>query len=216
MSLDKFLQIFVTKETKFFPLYIKQAEKIHHATHTLLEMVRTDDFEEQKILGRQIKKDETDGDELFRTIYKELNNTFITPFDREDVHELATNMDDFLDIIEDCSKSLLMYKPKKIDKQIIEIMKLMDENAKYLVEMTNAMTDISKNANVILVKCVRIKQAEHTIDDIYTDYISHLFESETDYIELIKNKNIIETFEAASDTAKTVSDTIRTIIIKKS
>lgn len=56
MSLDKFLQIFVTKETKFFPLYIKQAEKIHHATHTLLEMVRTDDFEEQKILGRQIKK----------------------------------------------------------------------------------------------------------------------------------------------------------------
>ena len=179
-------------------------------------MVRTDDFEEQKILGRQIKKDETDGDELFRTIYKELNNTFITPFDRENVHELATNMDDFLDIIEDCSKSLLMYKPKKIDKQIIEIMKLMDENAKYLVEMTNAMTDISKNANVILVKCDRIKQAEHTIDDIYTDYISHLFESETDYIELIKNKNIIETFEAASDTAKTVSDTIRTIIIKKS
>lgn len=63
---------------------------------------------------------------------------------------------------------------QKIDKQIIEIMKLMDENAKYLVEMTNAMTDISKNANVILVKCDRIKQAEHTIDDIYTDYISHL------------------------------------------
>ena len=98
MSLNSFLQFFVTKETKFFPIYIKQSELLVHATKTLLEMVKIDDYEERKLLGRQIKKDETDGDELFRNLYKMLNITFITPFDREDVNELAANMDDSLDI----------------------------------------------------------------------------------------------------------------------
>ena len=87
MSLNSFLQFFVTKETKFFPIYIKQSELLIHATKTLLEMVKIDNYEERKLLGRQIKKDETDGDELFRNLYKMLNITFITPFDREDVNE---------------------------------------------------------------------------------------------------------------------------------
>ena len=165
MSLNSFLQFFVTKETKFFPIYIKQSDLLVHATKTLLEMVKIDNYEERKLLGRQIKKDETDGDELFRNLYKMLNITFITPFDREDVNELAANMDDSLDIIE---------------------------------------------------KCDKIKHIEHVIDSIYSDYISNLFNNETDYIELVKNKNIAETFESASDVLKNVADTIRTIVIKNS
>jgi uncharacterized protein Yka (UPF0111/DUF47 family) len=76
MSLNSFLQFFVTKETKFFPIYIKQSELLIHATKTLLEMVKIDNYEERKLLGRQIKKDETDGDELFRNLYKMLNISF--------------------------------------------------------------------------------------------------------------------------------------------
>ena len=216
MSLNSFLQFFVTKETKFFPIYIKQSELLVHATKTLLEMVKIDDYEERKLLGRQIKKDETDGDELFRNLYKMLNITFITPFDREDVNELAANMDDSLDIIDDCSKNLLMYQPKRIDNQLIETANYLHERACLLTEIIKQLEHISLNNNDIIEKCDKIKHIEHVIDAIYSDYISNLFKNETDYIELVKNKNIAETFESASDILKNVADTIRTIVIKNS
>ena len=216
MSLNSFLQFFVTKETKFFPIYIKQAELLVHATKTLLEMVKIDDYEERKLLGRQIKKDETDGDELFRNMYKMLNITFITPFDREDVNELASNMDDCLDIIDDCSKNILMYQPKHIDSQLNETAKYLYECAELLYEIIKMLEHLSLNHNNIIDKCDKIKHIEHIIDSIYSDYISNLFNKETDYIELVKNKNIAETFESASDILKNVADTIRTIVIKNS
>lgn len=216
MGLNKFFQFFVTKETKFFPIYIKQSELISHATGTLLEMVKTDDYEKRKIMGRQIKKDETDGDNLFRDLYRKLNIAFITPFDREDVHDLGSNLDDFLDIIDSCSKNILMYNPQKIDSQLIEIADLLNKNSKLFIEIVKDLENIIKNSNKIIENCDKIKHTEHVIDDIYFNYISHLFKTETDYIELIKYKNIIETFEEASDIAKTISDTIRTIVIKKS
>ena len=216
MSLNSFLQFFVTKETRFFPIYIKQSELLIHATKTLLEMVKIDNYEERKLLGRQIKKDETDGDELFRNLYKMLNITFITPFDREDVNELATNMDDSLDIIDDCAKNLLMYKPKHIDSQLIETASYLHECACLLSEIIKQLEFLSLKHNDIIEKCDKIKHIEHVIDSIYSDYISNLFTCEPDYIELVKNKNIAETFESASDILKNVADTIRTIVIKNS
>ena len=216
MKLNSFLQFFVTKETKFFPIYIKQSELLVHATKTLLEMVKIDNYEERKLLGRQIKKDETDGDELFRNLYKILNITFITPFDREDVNELAANMDDSLDIIDDCSKNILMYKPKRIDSQLIETANYLYECANLLHDIIKKLEFISLNYNDIIDNCDKIKHIEHVIDSIYSDYISNLFNDEPDYIELVKNKNIAETFESASDVLKNVADTIRTIVIKNS
>lgn len=216
MSLNSFLQFFVTKETKFFPIYIKQAELLVHATKTLLEMIKIEDYEERKLLGRQIKKDETDGDELFRTLYKTLNITFITPFDREDVNELAANLDDSLDIIDDCAKNILMYKPKRIDNQLRETAQYLHECAELLLNIIKRLEHITLNLNEIIENCDKIKHIEHVIDSIYSDYISNLFNDEADYIELVKNKNIAETFESASDILKNVSDTIRTIVIKNS
>lgn len=216
MSFNSFLQFFVTKETKFFPIYIKQTELLVHATKTLLEMIKVDNYEERKLLGRQIKKDETDGDELFRNLYKTLNITFITPFDREDVNELAVNLDDSLDIIDDCSKNILMYKPKRIDNQLRETAQYLYECADLLLNIIKKLEHISLNLNEIIEDCDKIKHIEHVIDSIYSDYISNLFNEETDYVELVKNKNIAETFESASDVLKNVSDTIRTIVIKNS
>ena len=216
MSLNSFLQFFVTKETKFFPIYIKQSELLVPATKTLLDMVSIDNYEERKLLGRQIKKDETDGDELFRNLYKMLDITFITPFDREDVNELASNLDDSLDIIDDCSKNILMYQPKRIDSQLLETAKYLYECACLLLEIIKKLEFISLYSNDIIDNCDKIKHIEHIIDSIYFDYISNMFNNDTDYIELVKNKNIAETFENASDVLKNVADTIRTIVIKKS
>lgn len=216
MKLNSFLQFFVTKETKFFPIYIKQSELLVHATKTLMDMINVDDYEERKVLGRLIKKDETDGDELFRNLYKTLNITFITPFDREDINELAANLDDCLDIIDDCSKNILMYQPKRIDSQLIETANYLYECATLLLDIIKKLEFISLNYNDIIDNCDKIKHIEHIIDSIYSDYISNLFKGETDYIELVKNKNIAETFESASDILKNVADTIRTIVIKNS
>ncbi|MBR6774283.1 MAG: DUF47 family protein [Bacteroidales bacterium] len=216
MKLNSFLQFFVTKETKFFPIYIKQSELLVHATKTLLEMLNIDNYDERKLLGRKIKKDETDGDELFRNLYKMLDITFITPFDREDVNELASNLDDSLDIIDDCSKNILMYQPKRIDNQLLETAKYLHECAELLLDIIKKLEFITIYSNDIIDNCDKIKHIEHIIDSIYFDYISNLFNNDNEYIELVKNKNIAETFENASDVLKNVADTIRTIVIKKS
>ena len=125
-------------------------------------------------------------------------------------------MDDSLDIIDDCSKNLLMYQPKRIDNQLIETADYLHECACLLTEIIKQLEHISLNHNDIIEKCDKIKHIEHVIDAIYSDYISNLFKNETDYIELVKNKNIAETFESASDILKNVADTIRTIVIKNS
>ena len=109
-----------------------------------------------------------------------------------------------------------MYKPKRIDSQIMEIAQYLNECANYLLDIIKMLEHITLNHNDIIEKCDKIKHIEHTIDAIYFDYISNLFNDEPDYIELVKNKNISETFESASDILKNVADTIRTIVIKNS
>ena len=101
MSLNSFFQFFVPKETKFFPLYQKQAEYIDKASKLLRKMLTETDLQQLEALKKDIKSCETEGDQVLRDFYSQLFATVLTPFEREDVHELAEMMDTFLDHIDD-------------------------------------------------------------------------------------------------------------------
>jgi Phosphate transport regulator (distant homolog of PhoU) len=214
MGLNSFIKRLQKKEKKFYPNFIKQAEITQTAAKALLELVNCREYEEQKIIGRQIKKCETEGDVIQDSLYKDLYESFITPFDRDDMHELASTMDDFLDFINDSAKRILIYHPSKIDHHIVEITECIFEDAHALVAITRDLEFADKRHFDILEQCNRIKDLEHRADDIFEDYMSYLFKSESNAIEIIKCKNILQGVEDTTDKAKNISDLIRTIIVK--
>ncbi len=205
-----------SREKHFFPTYSKQAETAQIASKYLKELVKSDDPEERKLLTRMIKKQETTGDELLREFYVELNEAFITPFDREDMNALAMDLDKFLDFINHSAKTILMYNPKKIDKQIKEIIDNIHEDASIMKQIFGLLDDISKNHQQISELCQKVTLIEHAVDDIYGDYISYLFSNEQDEIELLKLKEIAQVIEDTTDRAKDVTTTVKSIIIKES
>ena len=204
------------REKHFFPTYLQQAETAQIAAKYLKELVKSDDPEERKLLTRMIKKQESTGDELLREFYVELNQAFVTPFDREDMNALAMDLDKFLDFINHSAKTILMYSPKKIDKQIKEIIDNIHEDATIMIEIFSLLDDLGKNHQQISELCQKVTLIEHAVDDIYGDYISYLFSNEKDEIELLKNKEVAQVVEDTTDRAKDVTTTVKSLIIKES
>ncbi|MCQ2182618.1 MAG: DUF47 family protein [Bacteroidales bacterium] len=216
MKLDNFLQIFVVKEKRFFPLFIESAENILKATELLESQTRSDDPDERRMLAHRIKEHETQGDTITHKIVDELMDAYVTPFDRNDIHELAEIMDTFLDSIRDASKKISIYQPKEHSKKLIEIAEFITKDAKLILEITNKFDSIRKEVKVIDSLCDRIKEIEHNVDDLYESYMSNLFMYEENAIELVKKKNIAQALEDTSDVAKSVSNVIRSIAVKMS
>lgn len=214
MKIDRFLQLFVVKEKKFYPLYISQTENIVVAAEELKKLYLESNYELQKESYRKIKDLETKGDQITAKIYEELNKTFVTPFDREDIHVLASRIDTFLDFIHDSARKLAMYKPLSPSKDLITIVDLILEDAKLINEIARNLEFLVKRNGEILKLCKRIKEIEHKVDELYEDYNIFLFQNEKDAIELVKNKNIVQSLEDTTDRAKEISDSIRSIIVK--
>ncbi len=214
MLIDKILQIFVTKETTFFPLYLQSAENILKASSLLVEITKSEDHEERRILSRRIKECETTGDKITDTIIDKLLDAFVTPFDRDDVHMLAEDMDTLLDMIRDTGKKFAIYQPKSTSNNLTLIAQYVEADAKILVDIMKNLDKMRDQAKWFDDKCDEIKENEHICDDIYERYMSNLFENETDAIELVRKKNILQALEDTSDAAKHLSGSIRSIVVK--
>ncbi len=214
MNIDKILQLFVVKEKRFFPLFVQSAENIKKAAALLLEQTKEEDADTRRIYAHRIKECETLGDRITDRIIDELLDAVVTPFDRDDIHALAEDMDTFLDCIRDCSKKIAIYQPKDPSHKVIEIAEYVLRDAEILLEITGLFEKMRDRAKEIDGLCDKIKENEHIVDDIYESYMSNLFEFEKDPIELVKKKNIIQAIEDTSDVAKSLSSTLRSIVVK--
>lgn len=214
MKLDKFLQLFVVKEKRFFPLFIQSAENIVKAATLLIEQTKEPDQDERKIYAKRIKECETAGDRITDRIIDELLESFVTPFDRDDIHQLAQDLDTVLDDIRDASKKFAIYQPKSNDRKLIELAEYILKDAELFLVMTHRFENMRSDITELAKICDSIKEVEHIADDIYESYLSSLFANETDAIELVKKKNIVQALEDTCDAAKDVSDTVRSIIVK--
>lgn len=215
MNFDHFLQLFVVKEKSFFPLFVQSAENISYAAALLFQQTQESDPDERRVLSHRIKERETEGDNITHQIVDVLMNAYITPFDRDDIHDLAEGMDGFLDSIRDSSKKISIYQPKQ-SKKLSEIAEYISKAANLMVDATRHFDSLRKDAKEIDKICDEIKEIEHIVDDIYESYMSNLFEFEKDPIELVKKKNIAQALEDTSDVAKAVSSKIRSIVVKNS
>lgn len=216
MKLDKILQLFVVKEKKFFPLFIQSAENIEKAAKLLVRLNNEEDPDHRDMLARRIKECETDGDKITNTIIAELLDSFVTPFDRDDIHDLAQAMDSVLDTIRDAAKKIAIYQPSGIEPKLVEISEYIVKASQRFISITNLFETMRDSYNEIDKLCNEVKEIEHIVDDIYSSFMSSLFKNEKDAVELVKKKSIVQALEDTCDAAKAVTDVVRSILVKAS
>jgi uncharacterized protein len=211
---NSFFSNFTPKEPKFFPILLDMAEVILAASDLIIECVQDYDHEKAVEYYKKIKEQEIKGDKLSAKIFDELNATFITPFDREDIHQLADKMDDVTDYINSCAKKIILYKPKTIPASALELAKQIKEGALTIAKAVDQLDVMKKKSDKIKSYCVDLKTIENKADDIYEDFLIELFQNEKDAIETIKLKEIMSELEKATDAAEGVGKIIKTIIVK--
>jgi len=162
--------------------------------------------------SKKIHALEKEADILTREIFSELNKTFITPLDREDMQRIASKIDDVIDFIDGIAARLYSYKITETPPYSLEIANELVKATKEVEYMVSKLQHI-KNPQDMIRHCRNTSDIEHTVDDLYRDAISELFTSE-DPIHIIKLKDIYETMETASDRCVDVADVIEDIVLK--
>lgn len=160
----------------------------------------------------KIKNLESEADILTRDIFAELNKTFITPLDREDIQRIASKIDDVIDFMDGISARTHSYKITSTPPYALEITKELVNATKEVQYMISKLNNI-KNTQDMITHCRNTGTIEHTVDDLYRKSIEKLFES-NDAIAIIKLKDIYETMETASDRCVDVADVIEDIVLK--
>ncbi len=213
MGLNKFFQILVPKDKKFIPLFVQGAENLLNASHLLKNVFEeTDNIKRNEII-KKIKDIEHKGDEITHTIFNELNRTFITPFDREDIQSLTSSLDDVLDLVNGAATRINIYRFDKFDESFLKfafiLIQCSEEIKKALIELNNL-----KKPEKIKEACIAINSYENEADELYHQSISKLFDTETDPISIIKKRDMLDVLENATDKAEDVSDVLKAIIVK--
>src|SRR5881296_2602884 len=195
-------------QTRFFDLFEEQANKVLEAARALKEMVEHYENVDEK--ARHIKQLESEGDNLTHSIIDKLNRTFITPFDREDIHALASALDDVLDNIEGVSSRLTLFKIRSVTPETLQLTSIVEQACGAICDAVKQLTDLKK----INEYCIQINHLENEADHISRNTTAKLFEEETDFRELIKWKEIYGRLEATTDDCEDVANILEGIVVK--
>ncbi len=214
MKLVKFLRRLVSRRQQYAPVFTSQATYLQQASEALCKMTETKDVTRWRLYEKEIKACEVQGDALLTEFHEQLYESLMTSVRRSDMQTVAMSIDEFLDHINDSAKSILLYMPSRIDAQIRDLAQYIHSEANSLRVIMGLMDNPRKNYSQIVTQCERITELEHAADDAYAEYVSYVFNNESNAIEVMKYKNIAEAFEAATDAAKDVSDNIRKIVLR--
>lgn len=204
---------FLPKEFNFFDLFEKQASVAVEAAVYFRELVSKSAILDDKTL--QAMHDlEHRGDELTHEILDRLNKTFITPFDREDIHALAKEIDDIVDMIYTIVNRMRTYKIACPDKNLVEFAKVIDESVHAVSRAVKGLRD-SKNIIATRQACVEINRLENVGDTMRDNVIAELFETSKDPIDVIKRKEIYQAAETVLDICEDVAHVVMAILVKQ-
>ena len=199
-----------SKKQDFFELFDKVSANISHAATILVAIM--EHFTNLENWAKEVRELEEEGDLLTHDIIKKLIKTNITPIDREDIHALASTLDDVLDLIWGTAARLAVFKMKEATKEAV----IMSKELLLTVEIVHkAITKLKeKNYSQMHQHCVEINELENKMDRYFRDALGHLFSEINDPVLVIKWKEIYEHLENASDKCEDVADILETIAIK--
>lgn len=213
MATNSILKFFLPKDKVFFQLFENVSETVVQMAEKLKEEVHETDFAKREAIIKQIEDFEHVNDDNTHKIFTELGRNFITPFDREDIHYLATALDDICDYIYSAAKKINFYKVSPDD---ITFHKMADLILNSCSEVRKAVIELRdmKNLRKITDAMVAINSIENQADDVFDFSIEQLFEHEPDAKEVIKKREIYQVMEIVTDKCEDAANVIESIIIK--
>ncbi len=207
------LKFFLPKDKIFYTLFENASANLESLAEKLVLVVNESDFNKRGIIIKEMEDLEHQNDVLTHTIFVELGKNFITPFDREDIHSLATALDDIADYMYASAKKINFYKIDP-DDQGVQKMAVVIKDA--VLAVNSAVIELRnlKNTQKIIDCVVRINSAENQGDDIFDLSIDRLFEHETDIKLLIKKRELYQSLEIVTDKCEDAGNVIESIVVK--
>jgi hypothetical protein len=213
MGLNSIMKIFMPKDKIFYSLFEQVAVTVAEMGKLMKDVVTEPDFDKRAAIIAQIEDMEHVNDDFTHKIFTELGRNFITPFDREDIHYLATALDDICDYIFASAKKINFYKVNPNDQGIQKMADLIEQGSEQIKVAVFELRNM-RNMRNITDALVKVNSIENQADDIFDMSIDRLFETEPDAKEVIKKREIYQVMEIVTDKCEDAGNVIESIIIK--
>jgi predicted phosphate transport protein (TIGR00153 family) len=198
------------REDSFYDMFADSANNLVTAARLLVELIS--EGADREAIAEKMRACEHAGDEYTHAIMHRLNESFITPFDREDIYRLASQVDDVMDFMEEAADLVVLYKIGTLPKDIISQVEVLERSAELTAEAMprlRSMRDLSEY-------WIEINRLENEGDRVYRKLLANLFSGEYDALTVMKLKEVIDRLEEAADAFESVANTIETIAVKES
>ena len=195
----------------FYDMFTASANNILDGAHTLHAMV-TGPRQDRDALNKQLRDEEHRGDDRTHNILREVNSTFVTPIDREDIYRLASRLDDVMDFFEAAGDLIVLYELETLPQEMQQMADLLVRAA----ELTAAAMPRLKSLKNLSDYWIEVNRIENEADKLHRRFVARLFGGDFDALTVMKLKEVAEELEAAADAFENVADTIETIAVKES
>ena len=198
------------REDGFYDLFADSANNIVTGAQLLVELIS--DGTDREAIAEKMRACEHAGDECTHAIMHRLNESFITPFDREDIYDLASRLDDVMDYMEEAAELVVLYKIQTLPPDVVRQVEILERAAELTAEAMprlKAMRELNEY-------WIEINRLENQGDRVYRKLLAHLFGGEYEPLEVMKLKEVIDRLEDAADAFEQVANTIETIAVKES
>jgi uncharacterized protein Yka (UPF0111/DUF47 family) len=203
---------FIPKEFNFFDLFDNQVDCAIKAAGEFKSMVTKGVVDDADLKG--MKDIEHRGDEAAHAIIDRLDKSFITPFDREDIHALAKELDDITDMLYTIVNRMKVYKVSGVDKNLVKFASIIEESVHSVAVAVKWMRNAKHSASVVKA-CVEVNRLENVGDDLRDEFLAELFENEKDPIRVMKMKEIYQDAETVLDVCEDVAHLVGSILVKQ-
>lgn len=195
----------------FYDLFTASANNLVDGANTLHALI-TGPRHEREALNKQLRDEEHRGDDRTHTILREVNSTFVTPIDREDIYRLASRLDDVMDFFEAAGDLIVLYELDTLPQEMQQLADLLVRAA----EMTAAAMPRLRSLKNLSDYWIEVNRLENEADKLFRRFVARLFNGEYDALMVLKLKEVAEQLEAAADAFENVADTVETIAVKES
>jgi uncharacterized protein Yka (UPF0111/DUF47 family) len=202
------LKKLIPREEKFFEMFNSMAENADSTVGLLAEMMES--FDNLSDRASSIKTKEHLGDSQIHELIRKLNSTFVTPMDREDIHHLASAIDDIIDLADAAANRVVLFGIEGRFYGAPELARVLRLQTRQIRKAVESLP----NQERILEQCQEIHRLENEGDQVFQEAMGRLFKDETDPIRLIKRKEILESLERATDTCEDVANVLEGIVVK--
>ncbi|MGH3977205.1 MAG: DUF47 domain-containing protein [Pseudonocardiaceae bacterium] len=199
------------RQTSFYGMFATSGQNLVTGARLLKELLGAEQSERKQI-AEKMRAAEHDGDEATHAIMRELNETFVTPFDREDIYRLASSLDDVMDAMEAAVDLVVLYQIADLPDEIADQVDVLERAA----ELTSEAMPRLRSMKDLSDYWIELNRLENQADQVYRRILAKLFSGRYDALTVLKLKEVVDQLEAAADAFEHVANTVETIAVKES